>query len=257
MDDIIARTDREYFMTGEKFLSTSSASKIYINLDIPETAQLKERFQEEASTIELISNKEIDMGHFKAHEMKIEDLHYLNAKEIKGQKFKVHAKINGINMRKGCMRLNLTLEDESEKLEAVVFGALAEKLSRYQLTSSVISKGVHNDQLPEELKAIINEEYIFTVGLTDQASDQVLLKYKIFAFSSNSPAPVRDNKFKGKDIAESKYKDDETEDAAILTSDAIPTDLFCDESPAKKLKPSICMIDYRKRSISNSQTPAA
>ncbi|GFQ03024.1 hypothetical protein PHJA_002446200 [Phtheirospermum japonicum] len=48
MEDIVHRTDHEYFMTdifptGEKYISTSSASKIYVNLDIPETALLNER----------------------------------------------------------------------------------------------------------------------------------------------------------------------------------------------------------------------
>ncbi|GFP94127.1 ATP-dependent DNA helicase pif4 [Phtheirospermum japonicum] len=291
MDNIIARTDHEYFMTDVigLLISVTPISSVQISpkqvsANITGQSSAKTftankrdifikllRFQEETSTIEVMSNKEITMGHFKAHEMKIEDLHYLNAKEIKGQKFKVHAKISSINMRRGwyykswsmctfrvddgndsfncarhglttpklVMRLNLTLEVESGKLEAVMFGALAEKLSQYQLTSSVISKGVQNDRLPEELKAITDQEYIFTVGLTDQASDQLLLKYKVFAFISNSQAPFKDNKFKGKDKAGSGSEDDETEDAAILTSDAIPTNLFSDESPAKKLKSSV------------------
>ncbi|GFQ07242.1 hypothetical protein PHJA_002868300 [Phtheirospermum japonicum] len=99
------------------------------------------------------------------------------------------------------MRLNLTLQDQTGKLEAVVFGALAEKLFGYQLTSSVISKGVQNDQLPEGLKRIIDEEYIFT------------------------------------DIIGSTFECDKPEDDAILTSlsptsNAIPSDLFSEESPA-------------------------
>ncbi|GFQ02404.1 ATP-dependent DNA helicase pif1 [Phtheirospermum japonicum] len=218
MDDIIARTDREYFMTGEKFLATSSASKIYINLDIPETAELKERaknskfMQKSAASI---SAEDGTTNHVQF--APLEWMMEMIVSTVRG----MYATESDTPRRKW-------------RTKAVVFGPLAEKLSRYQLTSSVISKGVHNDQLPEELKAIIDEEYIFTVGLTDQASDQVLLKYKIFAFLSNSPAPVSVNRFKGKDIAESVCEDDETENAATLTSDAMPTELFSDESPAKK-----------------------
>ncbi|GFQ01175.1 hypothetical protein PHJA_002261400 [Phtheirospermum japonicum] len=149
----------------------------------------------------------------------------------------------GFTTPKLIMRLNLTLQDKTGKLEAVVFGTLAEKLSGYQLASSVISAGVQNDHLLEEVKAIINEEHIFNVGLTQQASNQVLLKYKVFAFLLKSTNPdkeiaLMENEAMGSGATVEKSEENVTVTALSPVSCAIPEDLFVDESPAKKIKSS-------------------
>ncbi|GFP94758.1 hypothetical protein PHJA_001620200 [Phtheirospermum japonicum] len=88
---------------------------------------------EEISTIEVMSNNDAAMGQSDAREIKIEDLHYLNAKEIKGQKFKIHGKINNINIRRGwyyksCSMCTFRVDDGRDTFVCAQHGQTTSRL---------------------------------------------------------------------------------------------------------------------------------
>ncbi|OMO51159.1 hypothetical protein COLO4_37788 [Corchorus olitorius] len=122
------------------------ATKIYIDIDIPEVGHVRERFEGKIMPGRLL--REGDVG---------------NAQPPIPQ---------------WIMQLNLLIADESGRIEVTMFGKLAEELVRIQLTRIVASQCLDENKLPLVGKDPSNDgtEYICILGVTDQIARRGFLR---------------------------------------------------------------------------------
>ncbi|OMO99816.1 Nucleic acid-binding protein [Corchorus capsularis] len=82
------------------------------------------------------------------------------------------------------MKLSLYIGDNTAKTKAIIFGILAEKMSNINVVGMPILGDISSVRLPNIAETILNKEYNFVVGLSDEAFRQELLNYKIFAYKA-------------------------------------------------------------------------
>ncbi|XVF47346.1 hypothetical protein PTKIN_Ptkin03bG0101800 [Pterospermum kingtungense] len=233
---------------GELYVASCSATKIYIDLDIPETRQLKQMHENERIKVEILPPynecQQLAANTQETREATIADLLSFKPETIHNVKFSCQAKDIDADPSIGCMKLNMTIEDKSGQMELLAFAKLAEKLIN-STVSKIASNGTLDKMtLPPPVIKIIDREFIFQIGLTQQAMKQNFLAYKIFSsevFMNKLPAQPTMPTDKQVEIEASiqsslftpeKNQHEETTLSHHITN--IPEDLFLEESPTKK-----------------------
>ncbi|XVF85467.1 hypothetical protein PTKIN_Ptkin17bG0120300 [Pterospermum kingtungense] len=275
-------------LRGELYVASCSATKIYIDLDIPETRQLKQMHENERIKVEILPPynecRQAAANTQETREATIADLLSFKPETIHNVKFSCQAKVIDVDPSTGwfynacnqcykslhprgqsfhcanhgektpilTMKLNMTIEDKSGQMELLAFAKPTEKLIN-STVSKIASNGTLDKMtLPPPVIKIIDREFIFQIGLTQQAMKQNFLAYKIFSsevFMNKLPAQPTMPTDKQVEIEASiqpslltpeKNQHEETTLSQHITN--IPEDLFLEESPTKKMKIRVRMF---------------
>ncbi|OMO59924.1 Nucleic acid-binding protein [Corchorus olitorius] len=215
---ITAGIVKEY--NSVKYISSSSATKVYVDINVPKTVQLKQRFDGVIPPVKLLAPDESQSIDPVASptDISIDELFYLSLDDLRGQRYRIEGKIVEINNTNGwfyescpkckiklvhengkfscnddgvvtpefVMQLNLIVQDETAKIEVVMFGKQAEELVGVPLTRSIASQCLDKTKLPATAKDPTGSEieYVFIIGITEQTYKRGLKKFKVYSYSA-------------------------------------------------------------------------
>ncbi|OMP07941.1 Nucleic acid-binding protein [Corchorus olitorius] len=204
---------------GCKCINSCSTTRIYVDPNIQETIQARERSLLDGSMVEFISGDLTDIGHkFSFHDAQrrtVEQLLYTNPAAIKGLKFRVlakivqldlkagwyyyscqqcslglkrlnnadHCRIYGLTVPRRNLRLSLILEHAGFKLRVVVFGTLAHRLTGLDATMLHFAQKINWKVIPVDTTSIINMEYDFVLGVLKRSTG-CGMAFKIYQFAT-------------------------------------------------------------------------
>ncbi|OMO57571.1 Nucleic acid-binding protein [Corchorus olitorius] len=124
--------------SGHKYLSSSSTTKIYVNPDIEETNQIKERFAYDKTPVLLLGAGE---GHGSqdlaaAEEAIIDRLIYFRPSDIQGKEFMVQGRVMDVDIRNGwfyesCPKCSLKMDKTGDVFECSEHGIEPLKFVRH------------------------------------------------------------------------------------------------------------------------------
>ncbi|XVF79319.1 hypothetical protein PTKIN_Ptkin14bG0211800 [Pterospermum kingtungense] len=260
---------------GELYVASCSATQIYRDLDIPETRQLK-KMHERIKVEILPSHNEPE-----TREATIADLLRFNPETIHNVRFSCQAKVIDVDPSTGWFynacnlcyksllphgqsfhcanhgektpilipKLNMIIEDKTGQMELVAFAKPAERLIN-STVSEIATNGTLNKMiLPEPVMEIIDREFIFQIGLTQQAIKQNSLAYKIFnsqVFMNKVPAqPTTETEatIQLSRLTLEKNQHGETIPSQHITN--VPGDLFPEQSHTKKRKYDMDLLQQK------------
>ncbi|OMO76358.1 Nucleic acid-binding protein [Corchorus olitorius] len=203
---------------GNKQINACSATRFYIDPQIPEASEVRKSIPDDGLPIEMLSSDEVDnlrdYTYPDAKKATIRELLYLNPATIKGIKYRVEAHVLQFQTRQGwyynacrdCTygvgrgpsgyncpkhgdnptpRMNLKdsmiLRDGKFKLQTIVFGTLAKKLTGIDVTKLTVFEKMNTTTIPAIANRILDKEFEFVLGLADQDYGPGL-NFKIFYF---------------------------------------------------------------------------
>ncbi|OMP10845.1 Nucleic acid-binding protein [Corchorus olitorius] len=200
-----------------KQINTCSGTKFLLEPNLPESFDVRKSIPDDGKPIELLSSADVDnlrdYTYPDAKENRVQDLLYMNAATIKGLKFKVKGKILRFQTKQGwyynsckdctfgvkkepsgynCprhgdtsprmnLKVSFIIQDGSFKLQTVVFGNLAKKLTGIDISNLTVSERLNLDQIPAIANSIIGKEFEFILGVSDQGYGPGL-NFKVFYF---------------------------------------------------------------------------
>ncbi|OMP08792.1 Nucleic acid-binding protein [Corchorus olitorius] len=250
-----------------KFLSSSSATKVYVDPDIPEAEEIRQRFKNDLAHVQLLAPEHTSqsLASANAKDAVIFNLLYLTLEKAQGQKFRVEAEVTELDTTNGWMQLTLMIKDDTADLEVAVFGPLAKNLIGVNLANEVAERTVDPNKLPACAKDIIGSQFIFILGVSDQTVKRGWRKFKVFAYTEKQVRQPLPPSVKGKQILGSTSHpvlriSTNVIDPTMVNQDSqtcpdsplIPADLFVDSSPLKKIKQEESPIEKK----GEQQTPS-
>ncbi|OMO53048.1 Nucleic acid-binding protein [Corchorus capsularis] len=214
------------------YVTTTTATKIYVDLDVPQTTAIKERYKDDDSAVQLLEDDGSGISEERLFNTSPEStiIHLLSQRpaNITDKRFKIQARvldidetngwyysacpacmlsmieINGIlrcrdqkhagKKPKPTMSLTLFIRDQTAEMEVVAFGNVAERMTAVTAEGMPPIKNTSSIKLPKKAEDILNREYTFIVGLPNQALKRGYLSYKIFAFRQSETAPENQEK---------------------------------------------------------------
>ncbi|OMP04885.1 Nucleic acid-binding protein [Corchorus olitorius] len=248
---VAGTTVRSYSDT--KYLCSSSSTKVYVNPDIAEAQEIRQRFKDDRTPVVLLTSDQAtqSLASTNAKDATIVELLYLDVNKAQGQKYKVEAEVIEVDTTNGwyyeccsgcpfkvhpakgggfectqhgvvtprlVMQLTLMIKDETaDDFEVTVFGPLAENLIGVNITAEVSDRGVHPNKLPSTAKD---------------------LGKQIIGSASDAELPTAAN------LPEQLLASDDSQ--TCLDSPSIPSDLFAEFSPLKKIKQEPTPNDEKK-----------
>ncbi|OMP08274.1 Nucleic acid-binding protein [Corchorus olitorius] len=205
-----------------KYISSSSATKIYIDIDIPETGQLKQKFDGIIPPVRLLTADESkSIGPVAKPIDMISGIMF-----CQGQRYRIQARIVEMDIANGwfyescpkcrvklmpengkftcnddgivtpefvdslfffdSMQLKLIIEDDTARIEVVVFGKQAEELVGLPLTKTVANQCLDKTKLPAMARDPTKSEvdYVFVIGVTEQTYKRGLKKFKVYSYNA-------------------------------------------------------------------------
>ncbi|OMO70027.1 Nucleic acid-binding protein [Corchorus capsularis] len=171
-------TVRSYSST--KYLCSSSSTKVYVNPDIREAHEIRERFKNDKTLVALLTSDQASQSTASANakDITIFQLLYLDLNRAQGQKFRVEVEITEVVTTNGwyyeccsdCpLKVQLAEGDKAAKdLEVTVFGPLAKNLIGVNLAREVFERGVYPKKLPSTAKDVVGTKFLFILGISDQ-----------------------------------------------------------------------------------------
>ncbi|XP_062101015.1 replication factor A protein 1-like [Humulus lupulus] len=155
----------------EVIFSTTSATKIYINLEIDYVTSLIERFS-------TTSNRVQDIESSNVNRLSLEEEMFLNRLSIKemleanlGDQVKecivtIRCKIIGIDNTFGWYKIHIRVMDKTGETTFVLFNVIAEKLldtSAHKLFNRLSS----NNNLPTEIETLCGKDFVYKLRLNE------------------------------------------------------------------------------------------
>ncbi|OMO65290.1 Nucleic acid-binding protein [Corchorus olitorius] len=249
-----SKADGPKYYPGYKQINSCSATKFYLDPLIPQAAELRAKFLVDGRPIDLISSADVDASNECTYPDAVnklaQDLLYMNPAVIK---FKVIAKVvdfktghgwyytsctdctfavkptpagyrcekHGITPTRISLRVSLVLVDGDYKLQAIVFGNLAKRLTGIDVANLTVAEKLDRKNLPFVATEILGKDFDFVLGLADQTYNSGL-NFKIFRFTPVTQYPPTDlGANKGKQKASSPAEIvEETETEVICTPQA-------------------------------------
>ncbi|OMO55207.1 Nucleic acid-binding protein [Corchorus olitorius] len=177
----------------------------------------KHRFPCNGSPVTMLSGADTEAlsacPYYGAYNTKIASLLIMNPLAMKGLKFKVTAKIiklqskvgwyyhsgnccsagiestrcgyqcqvHGATIPQKNLRLSLVIEEDSFKLQAVVFGTLAYRLTGVNVTALTLAEWMNFLQIPSAAGHILDKQYEFILGILNHSYGPALT-FKVYRF---------------------------------------------------------------------------
>ncbi|OMP06330.1 Nucleic acid-binding protein [Corchorus olitorius] len=163
-----------------KQINTCSGTKFLLEPNLPESLNVRKR----------------DYTYPEAKEKRVQDLLYMNAAVIKGWYYNsckdctlgVKKEPSGYNCPKHgdtSPRMNLKvsfiIQGGNFKLQTVVFGNLAKRLTGIDVANVTVSERLNLDKIPAVANSILGQEFEFILGVSDQGYGPGL-DFKVFYF---------------------------------------------------------------------------
>ncbi|OMO67851.1 Nucleic acid-binding protein [Corchorus capsularis] len=251
-DAVSVRTFRDTI-----YLQTTSPTKIYVDLDIPEKPQIEavnESLAPANATIaELLSfePKKIQRTIFKA-EVTVDELNLNNGWYYKACNL-CNKKVNEpegspINctyhgekiVPRIKMRLPIRISDDTDSMDITIFDKEAEQMTNTYITSLMSNGGVSEEKVPDGVLNILNKKFRIVIGLTQRAVEENSPTYKIY----DAVQVIDIQKRKEMTLTNSQTKEDDDNDKELEKGDTLSSpidafvenDLFPSVSPLKKKK---------------------
>ncbi|XVF50598.1 hypothetical protein PTKIN_Ptkin04bG0114400 [Pterospermum kingtungense] len=231
---------------GKNTIATSSASKAYLDLDIPMVAEMKAHFQESiepVAELELHQRPQLSPTEQEnINRVNIEQLLAIEHKKSPGTIYSCVAQIKNIDCSQGCYKLLMNTEDDTGRTSFLAFGDVVEKLLGVTVARLTVSGKKDKYVLPEPIQnRLLNQTAVFTVTPIIKGLEHGHLSFRVIACrimdqaaTSNvnlslPPPPKTDSQPKKQITADQAPP-------SSPTMSQIPQDLFPKESPAKKIK---------------------
>ncbi|KAM6563241.1 hypothetical protein CsatB_023239 [Cannabis sativa] len=165
---IVTSTTIKQFQ-GEKSFSSTSATQLYINLEIDYVASLIERFSTVVNGVQDIGSSNVNKISLEEemciNRMSIKEL--LEAEwddKLKEYKVTIKAKIIGIDTIFGWYKIHIKVKDKSGETTFVLFNVIAEKL----LDTSVKKLlPTNNNDVPDVIQALRGKDFVYKLRLND------------------------------------------------------------------------------------------
>ncbi|XP_062089333.1 uncharacterized protein LOC133795887 [Humulus lupulus] len=154
----------------EVIFSTTSATKIYINLEIDYVTSLIERFSTTSNRVQDIESSNVNK--FSLEEEMF--LNHLSIKEILETNWDdqvkecittIRCKIIGIDNTFGWYKVHIRVMDKTRETTFVLFNVVAEKLldtSAHKLFNRLSS---NNNNIPTEIETLCGKDFVYKLGL--------------------------------------------------------------------------------------------
>ncbi|OMO90310.1 Nucleic acid-binding protein [Corchorus olitorius] len=247
---ITATTVREYL--GKKTLWTTSGILVYVDLDIPQTRDLKEMYKDDKVGVQLHTAEEVDSCHGSTQadqDVAIDRLFYFTPNELRGQRFRVEARVIEVDTTNGwyyeccnkdcnlkaheekggfrctdhdsrfVMRLSLIIKDVTGSIQVTVFGNLAENLIGVQLTNTMVYG-------------------YFVKACKDDLSSSLKGKEPVGVDKQSNPIPITSSNAKYIPVIPPKLAAKLAETHLSPGSPRMPPESSAEDSPAKRIKHS-------------------
>ncbi|OMO53041.1 Nucleic acid-binding protein [Corchorus capsularis] len=204
------------------FLTTTTGTKIYVNLDIPQTSELMERYAYEDTK----DNQIQDQGNNHRHRY-FQGWFYTSCSAcvapLQYAMDGFYCTVHKDQKPKLIAKLPLNVKEGSAKMELIIFGLLAEELANISVSGLPILQDNSEIKLPTSAYNIIGKEYHFVVGLPIQSIKKEELNFKIFDFKPVEAGRTSTHNVMGKAI----------EDASALLALPASIDNLALQTPQK------------------------
>ncbi|OMO49584.1 DNA helicase PIF1, ATP-dependent [Corchorus capsularis] len=176
------------------YLSTTSASKIYVNLDVPETAEVRARFKDDNGSVLLLDHDgdQQSATNIYGEIVSTKIMHLLSLdpaaigdeyeKWLETETFLFNVRQRGI-MFELRIKLALQIRDDTGKMQLFVFGTLAQDLAEIKLGKLPFMIDTSEIPFPDDGYKIIGKSFNFVIGLGKQALRKGELSFKVFKYT--------------------------------------------------------------------------
>ncbi|XVF80283.1 hypothetical protein PTKIN_Ptkin15bG0058200 [Pterospermum kingtungense] len=231
---------------GKNTIATSSASKAYLDLDIPMVAEMKAHFQESVEPVaelELHQRPQLSPTEQEnINRVNIEQLLAIDHKKSPSTIYSCVAQIKNIDCSQGCYKLLMNAEDDTGRTSFLAFGDVVEKLLGVTVARLTVSGKKDKYVLPEPIQnRLLNQTALFTITPIIKGLEHGHLSFRVIAcrimdqaatsnVNLSLPPPPKTDSQPEKQITADQAP------PSSPTMSQIPQDLFPEESPAKKIK---------------------
>ncbi|XP_020082816.1 replication protein A 70 kDa DNA-binding subunit B-like [Ananas comosus] len=222
------------------YLSTSSASRLYIELEIPEVTDFLHKIQEPVDRIQRTENKQqatiSPQEEMHINRKKIADLLHLEETEIQNAKFTCEVTLKSIDCSYGwwyracyecksaiksyadafwCRqcgkndqapipwyKLNAIVEDDTGDANFTIFGRIAQDLICVPAQKLATADDSDRYALPPVIKNIIGKKHVFQVMVDPHNTDMGIRSFKVIKNFSSQIAPKIQKQNDGHEIEE-------------------------------------------------------
>ncbi|OMO75740.1 Nucleic acid-binding protein [Corchorus capsularis] len=190
--------DSFLYLTGNKFLSTSSASTLFVNPDIQEAEEIRRRFAHDKTPVLFIRNGGGGGGDGNGPlDIYIDRLLYLTAPDVKGKRFRIEGKITRVLIKNGwffeyCSKCSARVDPCGNAFKCLRDGIVTPKFVT-QLSLTVTDETTRMNLTafgPVGERDIMKHDYVFTIGATEQSLTQGPLRYRVFSFVVKSSEDI-------------------------------------------------------------------
>ncbi|OMO54523.1 Nucleic acid-binding protein [Corchorus olitorius] len=223
-------------LIDNKLINTCSATKFYLEPDIPEVVEIRKRIPDDGKPIELISSSDVDaLNQFTypdVVEKTIKDLLFMNPAviKVKGQvlrfqtkqgwyynscpdcTFAVSRRPSGYHCNKHgdtpvaklSLKISIIIQHAGFKVQTIIFGNPAKRLTGMDISSLTLDEKMNLEEVPAIANQILNKHFEFILGVSNQAYGPGL-NFKIFHFNPlesepKLPTPCKDKEHTGPSI---------------------------------------------------------
>ncbi|XVF09938.1 hypothetical protein REPUB_Repub07fG0140400 [Reevesia pubescens] len=197
------------------YVSSSSATKVYVHLEIPEAQELKHRYAVvlvHAAVIQPQRYQNANQGQVPAAKSTIVEIMATPPEIMKNLKYTLKATITHIDAPSGwyynaCNQctdglrfcagnfwckdhgariplpiivIEVGIKDSTREMQVLAFGTQAERLIGATMEELSVLKDFDKIVLPQPIAELVNTEREFTIGLTTKAIDERVQIFKIF-----------------------------------------------------------------------------
>ncbi|KAH9801749.1 hypothetical protein KPL71_001139 [Citrus sinensis] len=157
---------------GEVNFSTTSASKIYINLQIDYVASLIERFSTVSNVVQVIESSNVNKITFEEemflNRMSIEELLEANwSSQVKEYIVTVRGKISEIDNSFGWYKIHIKVMDKTTETTFVLFNHVAEKLLDTSAHKLFNRLPLYSKDVPTEIQSLCGKDFVYKLKLND------------------------------------------------------------------------------------------
>ncbi|KAH9703742.1 Rep fac-A C domain-containing protein [Citrus sinensis] len=157
---------------GEVNFSTTSASKIYINLQIDYVASLIERFSTVFNVVQVIESSYVNKITFEEemflNRMSIKELLEADwSSQVKEYIVTVRGKISEIDNSCGWYKIHIKVMDKTAEATFVLFNHVAEKLLDTSAHKLFNRLPLYSKDVPTEIQSLCGKDFIYKLKLND------------------------------------------------------------------------------------------
>ncbi|XP_052290936.1 uncharacterized protein LOC112497129 [Citrus sinensis] len=157
---------------GEVNFSTTSASKIYINLQIDYVALLIEGFSTVSNVVQVIESSNVNKITFEEemflNRMSIKELLEADwSSQVKEYIVTVRAKISEIDNSFGWYKIHIKVMDKTAETTFVLFNHVAEKLLDTSAHKLFNRLPLYSKDVPIEIQSLCGKDFVYKLKLND------------------------------------------------------------------------------------------